>query len=111
MIRARFFSSNGHYVSFCIEGHSGYDIKGKDIVCAAVSALAQHTARSLTKYCGAIVEKKQAKLNVLLPQPSEFSDILVRELHESIEDIHSQYPQNLSVEVVINEDRHTVVRS
>jgi len=111
VIKASFASTNGHYVSFSFEGHSGLDVKGKDIVCAAVSTLAQHTARMLEKRCGAIVEKKRARLTVQIPCPSELSDFLVEELHESVEDIRSQYPRNLSVEVKVNEDRHTVVRS
>lgn len=110
VIKAKFFSVNGHYVSFSIEGHSDYDVKGKDIVCAAVSALTQHTARFLAKHCGAIVEKQQARLNVRLPRPGELSDLLVKELYESIKDIQSQYPRNLSLEVMIDEDRYTVVR-
>lgn len=111
MIKTKFFLAGGRYVSFTIEGHSDYDVKGKDIVCAAVSALTQHTARLLARHCGAIVEKQQARLNVRLPLPSDLSDLLVKELYESIKDIQSQYPRNLSLEVMINEDRHTVVRS
>ncbi|WP_448521917.1 ribosomal-processing cysteine protease Prp [Pseudothermotoga sp.] len=111
MIKASFTSANGRYVSFSFEGHSGFDVKGKDIVCAAVSTLAQHTARVLAKRCGAIVEKEQARLNVQIPCPNELSDLLVEELYESVEDIKSQYPRNLSVEVKVNEDRHTAVRS
>lgn len=110
MIKTKFLSVDDHYVSFSVEGHSDYDVKGKDIVCAAVSALVQHTARFLAKHCGAIVEKQQARLNVRLPLPSELSDLLVKELYESIKDIQSQYPRNLSLEVMIDEDRHTAVR-
>lgn len=34
-------NSEGYISRFRVEGHSGYDTKGKDIVCAAVSVLAQ----------------------------------------------------------------------
>ncbi|KAF2958051.1 hypothetical protein AS159_06610 [Thermotoga sp. Ku-13t] len=111
MIKARFTLVNGHYVSFSFEGHSEFDAKGRDIVCAAISALAQHTARMLAEHCGAIVEKGSARLKVELAQPNELSDLLIEELYRSVDNIKSQYPQNLSVEVKINENRHTVVRS
>lgn len=111
MIRAKFVLSDGHYVAFSFEGHSELDAAGKDVVCAAVSALSQHTARMLAKRCGALVEKGSAKLRVDIPHPNELSDVLVAELYESIQDIGAQYPRNLSVEVKIDENRHTVVRS
>lgn len=38
MITARYTTDNGRY-ALTVEGHAGYDEYGKDIVCAAVSAL------------------------------------------------------------------------
>ncbi len=39
-------------VKYSVEGHSGFAEKGRDIVCAAVSVLAQTTLISLNKVCG-----------------------------------------------------------
>lgn len=39
MIKVEFFKSNGNYYGFRETGHSGFDDSGKDIVCAAVSAM------------------------------------------------------------------------
>jgi uncharacterized protein YsxB (DUF464 family) len=42
MTKVTIYKNREGYISrFRIEGHSGYDVKGKDIVCAAVSVLAQ----------------------------------------------------------------------
>ncbi|NTV78436.1 MAG: ribosomal-processing cysteine protease Prp [Clostridiales bacterium] len=38
------------YKGFCCEGHSGYDDRGKDIVCAAVSALVVNTVNAIEKF-------------------------------------------------------------
>lgn len=40
-------NQKGELVGFKIEGHAGFEQKGQDIVCAAVSILAQTTAASI----------------------------------------------------------------
>ncbi|MBQ9510605.1 MAG: ribosomal-processing cysteine protease Prp [Clostridia bacterium] len=39
MVKVVFYKSGGNYYGFRESGHSGYDDAGKDIVCAAVSAM------------------------------------------------------------------------
>lgn len=39
MIKVVFYKSRGNYYGFRETGHSGFDDAGKDIVCAAVSAM------------------------------------------------------------------------
>ena len=47
MIRASFYIRSGKPVGFHIKGHSGYAEAGSDIVCSAVSAIAQTTLLGL----------------------------------------------------------------
>lgn len=47
MIRASFYIRNGKLSGFHIKGHSGYAEAGSDIVCSAVSAIAQTTLLGL----------------------------------------------------------------
>ena len=47
MITVRFYKDHGKYYRMVTEGHAGYDIEGQDIVCAAVSTLAQTLVNSL----------------------------------------------------------------
>lgn len=49
MIRVTFFKHNGNYFRFESSGHSEFDEYGKDIVCSAVSTLAQTLVNSIFK--------------------------------------------------------------
>ncbi len=111
MTKITFFVEQNHYLGFSAQGHTGYSIKGKDIVCAAVSTLLQHTARALMKHSKAVVTRKDGFIDVRISQPNKISEVFFRELHESLLDLQSQFPSNLSLEVKTNENRNTVVRS
>ncbi|HEY8540762.1 MAG TPA: ribosomal-processing cysteine protease Prp [Pseudothermotoga sp.] len=111
MIKITFCKLSEHYLSFVAHGHSHFDVKGKDIVCAAVSSLVQHTARILHDRCEAVVKKSHGKLEVSLREPSELSDILIDELYKSLYDLQEQFSSNLSVEVNEDANRYTNVRS
>ena len=43
-------SSEGEITGFSIQGHAGYAERGSDIVCAAVSVLAQNTVNSIEQF-------------------------------------------------------------
>lgn len=47
----------GRPAGFQVDGHAGFDIYGKDIVCAAVSVLAQTTVMGLEHYLPGLVER------------------------------------------------------
>ena len=47
MIAVTVFMNNSDYCGFVCKGHAGYSVSGKDIVCAAVSALVINTANSI----------------------------------------------------------------
>ncbi|ABV34532.1 MULTISPECIES: ribosomal-processing cysteine protease Prp [Pseudothermotoga] len=112
MIKIVFYTFKGGYSGFKINGHSNFDVKGKDIVCAAISALSQHTAKMLVKHCGArIVARQEGLLEVALNNIDNFSNVVLSEFKESIEDLQSQYPRNISLEVKEDANRHTVVCS
>jgi len=50
-------NENDEIISFSLDGHAGYDVEGKDIVCAAVSAVTNMTLIGLN-------EKLRLKLKV-----------------------------------------------
>lgn len=111
MIQITFCKISEHYDSFVAHGHSYFDVKGRDIVCAAVSALIQHTARILANHCGAVVRKSGDMFKVSLKNQSNLSDLLIDELYQSLCDLQEQFPENLSVEVNKDANRYTNVRS
>ena len=45
--------SDGMYTGFTAKGHAGYAKYGKDILCAAISALVESTANGITEVVGA----------------------------------------------------------
>ncbi len=75
MIKATITRDAGLIVGFRLEGHSGYAEKGRDIVCAAASAVAQTAVLGLEHTPGISVEKsiREAFLEcrVLSAQPGE----------------------------------------
>ena len=47
LVTAKIVKNSSGYVGFSSKGHAGYDIKGKDIVCSAISMLTINTANSI----------------------------------------------------------------
>ncbi|WP_448374635.1 ribosomal-processing cysteine protease Prp [Fervidobacterium sp.] len=103
MIQCIFSVKRGFYESFEISGHALYAKKGKDIVCAAVSSVSQHTARAL-ETDGAHVEIEEGYLKVSHISKDNLSQRFVDELVKTLKDIAEQYPRYVKVEV--NDDAH-----
>ncbi|QTA37148.1 ribosomal-processing cysteine protease Prp [Thermosipho ferrireducens] len=97
------FVKRGFFEKFEITGHSLYAKKGEDIVCAAVSTVVQHTARFLKKN-GAKVKVDEGYLLVKDIVNNEISQIFVEELFQTLQDLQSQYPKYVKVEVKHNEN-------
>ena len=61
-----------NYQGFSIKGHAGYAESGHDIICAAVSILAQNTVNSIEKFTedafSGEIEEKSGSLKVVFPQ-------------------------------------------
>ena len=96
---------NNEIISFTLNGHAGYDVQGKDIVCAAVSAATNMALIGLS-------EKLKLKLNfeksdggylkVALPEDIDKDDMMVAQfLLESLVteylDIESSYGKYILV--------------
>lgn len=103
MIKCKFIKRNGVFEKFLITGHSMYAKKGKDIVCAAVSVVSQHTARFLSNN-GAKVKIKDGYLNVENIAHDKVSQIFVNELVTTLEDLEEQFPKYLKLEVKNDEN-------
>ena len=52
MISICFSKKNDTYLSFEVEGHAGFDVIGRDIVCAGISAIAFMALNALTEVAG-----------------------------------------------------------
>jgi uncharacterized protein YsxB (DUF464 family) len=108
MIKITFFKNNQFLIGFEISGHSGYATEGSDIVCAAVSSMAQMTVVGLTHVNNFKLNvKKDSKKGYLLCKFSKNAsenDIknaqnFLNSLKISLEDVEKDYKKYIKMEV------------
>lgn len=91
--------------TFEIKGHSGYAEEGKDVVCAAVSAVSQTALLGLLKFFpeGVSYETDDGYLKVVLSDaPSEEirlrTETILLTMREGLMDIADGYPRFVKLE-------------
>lgn len=108
MITVTFYCKNDELVGFQSEGHAGYDESGKDIVCAAVSALVFTTinaVKDLTQDAfsgGEDEERAFVEFLITEEKPSEKAGVLLEAFRIGIEGVangNSPYLRVISKEV------------
>ncbi|NLY67611.1 MAG: ribosomal-processing cysteine protease Prp [Tissierellia bacterium] len=97
-------NDKGYILRYKVLGHSGYDVKGKDIVCAAVSCLSQTALIALVEVLNIreedidyFIDEDMGLLDVKIPQnmPSEKLEkinIVLRTFEVGIKSIIESYP-------------------
>lgn len=82
-----------------VSGHAEYDTKGKDVVCAAVSALVQGAVVGLKKVLNEKVKiKKSEGFLKFEVARNDKTEIIIMTLVESLKDLSSQYPSYIKME-------------
>ena len=91
------FLGDGHrFKGFVISGHAGYGSVGSDIVCAAVSSAAFMSANALSlDDKNAKISICEGKVTVLIDNPNDFNQRILKALKFQLSDIMRQYPENL----------------
>jgi hypothetical protein len=74
MITVTVEKKGAEYIRFTCKGHAGYARAGRDIVCAAVSALVTNTVNSLEQLTGDSFETRTEDGFVCLDFPDSLSD-------------------------------------
>ena len=78
MTRCEFFTENDRITGFSVSGHSGYAEAGKDIVCAAISAIVTMAEATINEVCGAKakvrVKDEDARITLTLPVSCDEED-------------------------------------
>ena len=99
MTNCEFLYRGEKCVGFRIKGHIGLGTKGKDIVCAAVSAVSQATLIGLEEVVGERIEYRieDGMIECFLKGNGECSLKMVETLHKTLDQLSKQYPKNLSV--------------
>ena len=71
MTKCEFFTEGERITGFSVSGHSGYAESGKDIVCAAISAVVTMAEATINDVCGAKakvrVKEEDARITLTLP--------------------------------------------
>jgi len=98
MITIKLYKKDDKYYGFESVGHAGFEEKGKDIVCAAVSALTYTLVNSIIKIGSIepIVEVEEGQLSCYLPMNEEILNnseiqIIFKTIKIGIENIVKAY--------------------
>lgn len=99
MITIIFKNKDGLCIGLEASGHAGYGEIGKDIVCAAASALIQGTVLSIEQLAGKPVtqEKEEGKLTCHIRDPDDRTQLLFASLELSLEEIQNEYDDYVEV--------------
>lgn len=104
MIRINILRDKRAIVGFAITGHSGFQVHGSDIVCAAVSALSQTAVLALEQVVHISPDwiRDEGLLKCNLPvglesEKFEAGQVVLKTILLGIENIAEQYPEHVKV--------------
>ncbi len=104
MTRCVLYVRDGQTVGFLCAGHAGYAEAGRDIVCAAVSALTETCVNALIAVAGVrpIVRTGPGLLAAKLPRGTENRDAgtILQSFTVGLRDIAAQYPDHFRLDAV-----------
>lgn len=83
-----------------IKGHSGYDVIGKDIVCASVSSIVITSINAIIRIDEKAISYKQdegfIEINIL--KYSEIVDLLILNMKELLKELQIQYDKYIKIQ-------------
>ena len=104
MTRCEFFTENDRINGFSISGHSDFDEPGKDIVCAAISAVVTMAEATINDVCGAKakirVKEADARITLTLPascDEEESVQAVLAGMLLTLCSLRDDYPDNIEV--------------
>ena len=105
MTKVTFAKKDGLYSGFHLVGHAGYNLKGPDILCSAISMGAQMTELGLRKVSKieTIIHENDGEFSVFIKGKdcsNEGAQILIETLCLSLQTLEAQYPAFIKVNVV-----------
>jgi uncharacterized protein YsxB (DUF464 family) len=102
MIKVNVKYNNNKVYELVIKGHAGYDVHGKDIVCAAVSSMAITTVNNIISLDDSVdYEENSGLLKIRVLKDTEINNKLLDNLVELLSELVIQYPENIEIR---NED-------
>ena len=102
MIKVNVKKNNDNISELVIKGHAGYDVHGKDIVCAAVSSMAITTVNNIIALDDSVCyEENSGLLKIRVLKDTEINEKLLNNLVDLLSELVNQYPENIEIR---NED-------
>lgn len=108
MTNVIFYKNNDNFIKVEVKGHTGFGVHGSDIVCSAISSIAQVGALGLQKVLGLnpniVVDDKAGYLSYELHKDLEETkmqeaQIIIKTVFEGIKDLQSGYSKYIKLEV------------
>jgi len=99
-------NNNNEIISFSLNGHAGYDVKGKDIVCAAVSAATNVALIGLSEKLKLNLKAKKSDgyLEIKLPEDINSNDMIIAQfLLESLVTEYLNIESNYGKYILVKE--------
>lgn len=98
MIKVNIKAKDGNINSIKISGHAGYDVSGKDIVCAAVSSITITTINALIKLDkNAIDYVQNDDLTVIVKKHDEVTSVLIQNMIDLLQELEKDYKKNIKI--------------
>ena len=102
MISVTVTRKNGRISELTVSGHAGYARRGKDVVCAAVSSIAQTALMGLLKYDGQVEyeRREDGYLKIVVPNEknAEIDQAVMETAVLGLKDVASGYGTFVKVE-------------
>ena len=86
----------------CVSGHSGYANAGSDIVCSAISTAVMLAGSILEEVCPEYIintDSHKAIIDIEVKDMNDMSNIVMKNLYLTLDEISKQYPKHVSVKV------------
>ena len=104
MTKCDFFTEDDRITGFSVSGHSGYAENGKDIVCAAISAVVTMAEATINDVCGAKakvrVKEEDARITLTLPascDEEETVQAVLAGMMVTLMNLRDDYPDYIEV--------------
>jgi len=110
MTKIKVFNNKGNTIGYTIEGHTGYDVAGSDILCSAISILGQTALIALDEVCDIdeedidyTIRDEEGYLSVTIPgdlssEKQHCADIVLQTMIVGIKGLIENYPDYITLE-------------
>ena len=99
MIKIKIEKENNLISKIEMKGHSGYDVSGKDIVCAGASTIIITTLNAIIRYNEEAISYNQDEgyVEVIIKKHDNVVDILLENAISLRKELETQYKNNVKI--------------